>query len=242
MKNIKLTIEYIGTQYAGWQRQEGARTIQGEIERALTCITGENIEIHGSGRTDAGVHALGQVASFNTSSKIPGDKIKYALNQHLPEDIRILKSEEVAEDFHARFSAKAKTYVYRIQTGNVRRPFEQGRAYYVRSQLNISKMESESRKLIGEHDFSAFKSEGSSAKTFVRKIHDLRIDWRDDIVEISVSGNGFLYNMVRIIVGTLIEIGKGKNYDISEVLKSKDRALAGPTAPAHGLYLKSLDY
>lgn len=242
MMNIKIIIEYIGTEYAGWQKQDGIKTIQGEIEKSIKKVTGQEIEIHGSGRTDSGVHAYGQVANFELETNIPADKIKYALNQNLPEDICILDSEKVSEIFHARFSAKSKTYIYRIQTGEVKRAFEKNRAYYIKNSLNVNKMRIEAEKLIGEHDFSSFKTEGSSAKNFVRTIYDIKIYERGDIIEIEISGNGFLYNMVRIIVGTLVEIGKEKNYDISEILAAKNREKAGPTAPPYGLYLKSLSY
>lgn len=240
--NVKITIEYIGTAYAGWQKQEGEKTIQGEIEKALKKITGQDIEIFGSGRTDSGVHAFGQVANFMIDTKIPPDKIKFALNQKLPEDISIIDSRQVPDEFHSRFSAKSKTYVYRIQTGEVKRAFEKNRAYHVYRALDIEKIKSASKEFLGEHDFSAFKTEGSSAKNFVRIIYAIDIRQDRDLVEIEISGNGFLYNMVRIIVGTLIEIGKGREYDISDILLQKNRQNAGPTAPAQGLYLKSVAY
>lgn len=241
--NVKITIEYIGQNYSGWQRQEDRKTVQGKIEEALFHLTGEEIEIFGSGRTDAGVHALGQVANFQTSSKIPADRIKYALNYHLPDDIRILSSEEVDQDFHSRFSAVDKTYIYRLQTGDIRRAFERDRSYFVKGILDLEKMREKAKDFIGEHDFSAFKTEGSSAKNFERIIYFLEIvQSEEDIVEIRICGNGFLYNMVRIISGTLVEIGKGRDYDIPKILQSKDRSQAGPTAPAQGLYLKEVSY
>lgn len=240
--NIIIKIEYDGSSYAGWQKQPDLKTIQGKIEEAIQKVTGENIEIFGSGRTDAGVHALGQVANFEIESKIPAEKFKFAINQHLPEDIRVLSSEKTIEGFHARFSAKRKTYLYRILTGEVKRPFERNIAYFVKGSLDIEKMRSGAIHFIGEHDFSAFKSEGSSARDFVRKIYSLEVIRRGDIIEIEICGNGFLYNMVRIISGTLIEIGKGRVLDIPAILSSKDRSLAGPTAPAHGLFLKEVIY
>ncbi len=240
--NVKIEIEYEGTNYSGWQKQEGVKTIQEEIERALSKITGEAVEIFGSGRTDAGVHALGQVASFNVQTTIPPERIRFALNQHLPEDIRILKSMEVDEGFHARFSARRKTYLYRIQMGEVRRPFERKISYYTKDHLDIQRMCEAAGYFIGEHDFSSFKSEGSTAKDFVRTIYFLDVRQCDDMVEIEITGNGFLYNMVRIIAGTLVEIGRGKEYDISAILAARDRKLAGPTAPAHGLFLKEVLY
>ena len=172
--NIKIKIEYEGSSYSGWQKQANAKTIQSEIERALTKITGNEIEIFASGRTDAGVHSLGQVANFHIESRIPAEKMKFALNQLLPEDIRVLESEEVSEDFHSRFSAKKKTYLYRIQTGEVKRALERNISYFVRGTLDLGKMRNTAQYLVGEHDFSAFKTEGSSATNFVRTIY--RID------------------------------------------------------------------
>lgn len=240
--NIKLTIEYIGTNYCGWQVQQDKATIQQVIKEAIKKVTGETVELTASGRTDSGVHAYGQIANFHTSSKIPPTKFKYALNSHLPLDIRILESVEVNNEFHSRFGAKEKTYIYRIQTGEVKRAFENGISYYTKGNLDVNKMKSSAKFLVGEHDFSAFKSEGSSAKTFTRKIYSLEIIEKQDIIEIEITGNGFLYNMVRIIAGTLIEIGRDKEIDISEVLRSKDRANAGPTAPPQGLFLKNVCY
>lgn len=240
--NIKISVEYIGTNYSGWQKQENASTIQEKIENSIFLITGKPTEVFGSGRTDAGVHALGQVANFEMTSSIPAERVKYALNQHLPKDIRVLSSEEVPEEFHSRFSARHKTYLYKVQTGDVKRCFEDGRAYFVKGSLDIGKMQAAAKEFLGEHDFSAFKSEGSSAKNFVREIYKLDINQVGDIIEIEICGNGFLYNMVRIIAGTLIEIGKGKTFNISEILISKDRGKAGPTVPAQGLFLKEVAY
>lgn len=240
--NIMLQIEYIGTEYSGWQKQNNAKTIQSEIENAILKITGEKVELIASGRTDAGVHALSQVANFHTNSNIPPKQMKYALNSVLNDNIRVIGSYNVNDDFHARFSAKRKTYLYRIQTGDVKRAFEKDRAYYVKGNLDLEQMIIQSKFLIGEHDFSAFKSEGSSAQNFVRTVYELKLTQRDDIIEIEITGNGFLYNMVRIIAGTLIEIGKGREYLIDEILKSKQRINAGPTAPAMGLFLKNVDY
>lgn len=240
--NIKIKIEYEGSSYSGWQKQANAKTIQSEIERALTKITGNEIEIFASGRTDAGVHSLGQVANFHIESRIPAEKMKFALNQLLPEDIRVLESEEVSEDFHSRFSAKKKTYLYRIQTGEVKRALERNISYFVRGTLDLGKMRNTAQYLVGEHDFSAFKTEGSSATNFVRTIYRIDISQKNDIIEIEITGNGFLYNMVRIIVGTLIDAGKGLERDIPQILAMKDRSLAGHTAPAHGLFLKEVFY
>lgn len=240
--NVKLTIEYIGTGFSGWQRQKDSNTIQAEIEGALMKITGEKAELIASGRTDAGVHAFGQVANFHTLTNIPAKQIKYALNANLSENIRIIESCEVQDSFHSRFEAKRKTYIYRIQTGAVRRSFEKNRSFYVKGSLDFQKMQEEARCIIGKHDFSAFKSEGSSAKKFVRTVYSLELRQSGDIIEMEISGNGFLYNMVRLIAGTLIEIGKGRDYSMEKVLESKSRKCAGPTAPAMGLFLKNVEY
>lgn len=240
--NIMLKIEYIGTEFSGWQKQNNARTIQSEIEAAIFKITGEQVELTASGRTDAGVHALAQAANFHTSSNIPPKQMKYAINSVLNENIRIIESFKVDDEFHARFSAKRKTYLYRIQTGDVKRAFEKDRAYYVKGSLDIVAMKSQAKFIVGEHDFSAFKSEGSSAQNFVRTVYDLKLTQIGDIIEMEITGNGFLYNMVRIIAGTLIEIGRGRAYNISEILDSRQRENAGPTAPSMGLFLKNVDY
>lgn len=240
--NIKLTMEYIGTNYCGWQIQQQKNTIQELVQAAIEKVTGEKVELIASGRTDSGVHAFGQVANFHTNSKIPAERFKYALNSHLPEDIRILESIQTNEEFHSRFGAKEKTYIYRIQTGEVKRAFESHISYYAKGSLDVEKMRVASKCLVGEHDFSAFKSEGSSAKTFIRTVYSLEINEIKDIIEIEITGNGFLYNMVRIIAGTLIEIGRGRTYHIPTILKSKDRKQAGPTAPAQGLFLKNVCY
>lgn len=240
--NVKLTIEYIGTSFSGWQKQKKFHTVQAEIESAIMKITGEKARLIASGRTDAGVHAFGQVANFHTNTTIPAKQIKYAINSILSENIRIIESCEVEESFHSRFGAKRKTYIYRIQTGEVRRIFEKNKSFYVKGDLNFKKMQEEACHIIGEHDFSAFKSEGSTAKNFVRTIYSLEMRQIRDIIEIEITGNGFLYNMVRIIAGTLVEIGKDRDYKIKEILESKSKEFAGPKAPAMGLFLKNVDY
>lgn len=240
--NIKLVIEYIGTNYSGWQRQSGRKTVQGEIEQTLELITGVKTELIASGRTDAGVHAYGQVANYHTLSNIPPERIKYALNYNLSKEIRIIESKIVEDKFHSRFGAKRKTYIYRIQTGEVKRAFEENRSYFVKDELDFEKMKESSKYIIGTHDFSAFKSEGSTATNFVRRIYSLDMRQSGDIIELEICGSGFLYNMVRIIAGTLIEIGKGRDYSIPEILESKSRTRSGPTAPAMGLYLKNVEY
>ena len=240
--NIKLTIEYIGTAFSGWQKQQNSNTVQAAIEDAIKKITGKESELTASGRTDAGVHALGQVANFHTDTSIPPERLKYALNSQLNEDIRIIESVQAEDEFHSRFGAKKKTYLYRIQTGDVRRAFEKNRSYYVKGSLDIDKMREQARFIVGEHDFSAFKSEGSSARNFVRTVYSLELRQNGDIIEMEITGNGFLYNMVRIIAGTLIEAGRGRETDVKKILESRSREFAGPTAPAMGLYLKNVCY
>ncbi|MGB5822976.1 MAG: tRNA pseudouridine(38-40) synthase TruA [Proteocatella sp.] len=240
--NVKLTIEYIGTSFSGWQKQKKFNTVQAEIESAIMKITGEKAILIASGRTDAGVHAFAQVANFHTSTNIPAIQLKYALNSILHDNIKILESCEVEDSFHSRFGAKRKTYLYRIQTGDIRRSFERNRSFYVKGDLNFEKMQEEASYIIGEHDFSAFKSEGSTAKNFIRTIYSLELRQNRDIIEMEISGNGFLYNMVRLIAGTLVEIGKDREYSMKEILDSKSRTFAGPTAPAMGLFLKNVAY
>jgi len=241
-QNILLKIQYIGTHYCGWQRQNNGESIQEEIETAIYKVTGKQVNLIGSGRTDSGVHALGQVANFVIDTNIPSGKIKYAINHYLPEDIRILESKNIEDSFHARYSSKKKTYCYRINMNSIESPFEKNRSYFVGKNLNLHKMIDESKFLIGEHDFAAFQSEGSSVKTTVRIIYSLEINCENNIVEIHISGNGFLYNMVRIIAGTLIEIGKGKDYSIIDIISSGQRGNAGPTAPACGLFMEKVEY
>jgi len=244
MRNIKLIIEYDGTNYSGWQRQLNAPSIQQAIEEAVLRITGEGVPVIGAGRTDSGVHARGQVANFFTSSSIPPERFSYALNSVLPKDIRILHSEEVPPDFHARYSAKGKRYRYSM----VLRPhgLAIGSQYYyhVREPLRTEPMEKAAKILIGTHDFRAFQAKGSSAKTTVRTVYRSDLIWEEPYLYYDIQGNGFLYNMVRIIVGTLIEIGKGKFpwERMEELLKTGDRNLAGPTAPPHGLSLEEVYY
>lgn len=244
MRNIKLTIEYDGTNYAGWQRQKNAVTIQQKVEQAIEDVTGKVSEAIGSSRTDAGVHAKGFVCNFLTESKIPADKFKKALNSFLPEDIVILKSEEVEINFHGRFNSLGKTYEYTILTGEQRPAIGRNYMYYFHRKLDIESMRSGSRYILGTHDFSAFKNAGSSVKTSVRTIKELDIVEDGNIIRFIITGDGFLYNMVRIIVGTLLEVGVGrfKPEDVLDILNSKDRSKAGRSVPANGLCLKEVFY
>lgn len=244
MNNIKLTLEYDGTNYYGWQKQKGMKTIQGEIEEALLLVTKEPCEVTGSSRTDAGVHAKGFVANFKTNSNVPPERFREALNIKLPNDIVVIKSEKVEEYFHARYCAKGKTYEYYILNDQVPSALMRNQVYHYKYDLNIEEMKKGATQFIGTHDFAAFKTQGSSVKGSIRTIFDVKVEKIEKIIKISVSGDGFLYNMVRIIVGTLIEVGRGKNKPeyIKEIITKKDRKLAGFCVPAKGLFLKEVYY
>ena len=243
MRNLKLTIQYDGTRYCGWQKQPNSSGIQGTIEYAIYEITKEKVNITGSGRTDAGVHALGQVANFKTRSSIPANRFPDALNAKLPKDISIIDCQEVSEDFHSRYSATGKIYRYLIYNKPYRSPLYKDTSYHVRYDLDIQKMRSEAKSLLGTHEFKGFMSSGSSVKDTVRTIHNITIEESGDLIVLEVEGNGFLYNMVRIIVGTLVDIGRGRiDKSMEEIIASQDRGEAGHTAPAHGLFLKKVDY
>ncbi len=261
MRNIKLTIEYDGTSYCGWQVQKSHRSqvtghksqsIQGTIEKALRKILQEKIRLIASGRTDAGAHALAQVANFKTSSHIPLEKLQKALNALLPGDIKIVKAEEKAMDFHSRFNAKSKVYRYTILNRNYPSAFLRNTAYFYPYGLDIKLMRKASCCLLGKHDFKAFCASGSGAKNTVRIVKKIAIKravyapyaMRYTLITIDIEADGFLYNMARNIVGTLIEAGRGRfsgGY-FKKILVSKDRKLAGPTLPAHGLCLLEVKY
>ena len=244
MKNIKLTIEYDGTNYSGWQNQENAITIQEKLEIAISKITGEKISLIGSGRTDAGVHALGQVANFKTNSSIPGDKYKFTLNNILPEDITIIDSKEVDLNFHSRFSAVKKRYKYRIYTRKMPSAIYRNVSFHYKHDLDIDKMIEASKYFLGTHDFASFKGRKSVVKGTIRTIYKLDIEKVDNFIEITIEGNSFLRYMVRNIVGTLINVGSGKTKaeDIPNIIKSENRNCAGKTAPAQGLFLEKVYY
>jgi len=243
MKNIMLVIEYDGTNYFGWQRQPKKTTVQGEIEKAIKIISNEEVNLMASGRTDAKVHAFGHVANFHFNGRIPPQNISKALNAILPEDIAIKLSKEVDMDFHSRYSARGKTYIYRIYNCETKSPVERNYSYHVKDELDMDKMIQESKKLLGEHDFIGFSSTNSSIKTTTRRIHYIKISKQDKIIEMEITGNAFLYNMVRIIAGTLVEIGRGRiKVPIDEIIASKNRDMAGPTAPPQGLFLKKVNY
>ena len=244
MRNIKLTIEYDGKDFDGWQKQPNKLNIQGEIERAIKEITGEEINLIASGRTDAGVHALGQIANFKTESNIPIEKIPIALNSKLKKSIRVIEAEEVEERFHSRYTCKRKTYRYIINNSPNGTAIYRNLEYHFPIALNVKKMNEAIKYFIGEHDFKGFKSSGTSSKSSVRTIYDAIVYKENNRIIIELTGNGFLYNMVRIIAGTLIEVGLGKikPKEIPEIISSKDRTMAGKTLPPNGLYLVKVEY
>ena len=244
MRNIKLTIEFDGTCFGGWQSQKNARAVQDVVNAAIHKLTGEMIDVMGSSRTDSGVHALGLIANFRTESSIPPDKFAYALNTVLPEDVVIRKSEEANVDFHARYGAKRKKYRYLILNSTYPSAIMRYRAYHVDKRLNFGAMQEAVPYFLGTHDFSAFRASGSKIRSSERIIMETSLDKREDILEFEITGNGFLYNMVRIIAGTLVDVGMGRiaPYDIPSIIESKDRRKAGITAPAHGLYLVEVFY
>ena len=244
MRNIKLTIEYDGREYHGWQKQPNKLNIQGEIEKAIQTITGETVELIGSGRTDAGVHAFAQVANFKIESDFPIEKIAIAINSQLKQSIRIKKAEEVEENFHSRYHCHKKTYAYIIDNSEQGTAIYRHLTYHVPQSLNIEAKQEAANYLMGEHDFSSFKSSGTSSKSSVRIIYVAQILKEQERVVIQLTGNGFLYNMVRIIAGTLLEIGLGekKPEEMKEILEAKDRQKAGKTLPATGLFLMNVEY
>ena len=244
MRNIKLTIEYDGKDFNGWQKQPNKLNIQGEIERSIKDITGEDVDLIASGRTDAGVHALGQVANFKTDSNIPVEKIPIALNTKLKRSIRILAAEEVDERFHSRYNCKKKTYKYVINNSANVTAIYRNLEYNFSQELNVDKMNEAVKYFIGEHDFKGFKASGTSSKSSVRTIYDAKVYKNGDRVNIELTGNGFLYNMVRIISGTLIDVGIGKILpeEVPDIINSKERTKAGKTLPPNGLYLIKVEY
>ena len=244
MRNIKLTIEYDGKDFNGWQKQPTKLNIQGEIERAIELITGEEVDLTASGRTDAGVHAIAQVANFKTNSNLPVEKFAIAINSKLKKSIRIQKAEEVEERFHSRYNCRQKTYRYIINNGEQGSAIYRNLEYFVPTKLNVIEMKKAIKHFEGEHDFKGFKASGTSSKSSVRTIYKTSIKEEGDRIILELTGNGFLYNMVRIISGTLVDVGLGKikAEEIPEIINSKDRTMAGKTLPPYALYLVKVEY
>ena len=245
MKNYKIIVQYDGTRYDGWQKQVNTEnTIQGKIEKIIEKMVSEPVEIHGSGRTDAGVHAKGQVANFHLSTDLSEDEILEYLNLYLPKDIAITSISTVNDRFHSRLNAKGKKYEYRIGTNKIRNVFARNYIYHLGYGLDMDKMRTAAKYLEGEHDFIGFCSLKKMKKSSVRTIHHITIREEEGEVRIAVEGDGFLYNMVRIIAGTLIEVGSGRMVPeaINDILQSGNRQEAGPTAPSCGLSLIEVYY
>ena len=247
MRNIRLMIEYDGSRYQGWQRLGGdsnTNTIQGKLETVLSKMTKEDIKITGSGRTDAGVHAYGQVANFHTNSLYSCKEFKESLTKYLPSDIGILKVEEAGDRFHSRLNAKSKTYLYRISLPEVPNVFDRKYLWKFPESLDVTRMQQAANYFIGIHDFKGFSSIKKTKKSTIREIYSVFIQQTDQEIQITYKGNGFLHNMVRILTGTLVEIGRGtmNPEDILEVYQTKDRKKAGMTAPPQGLFLVKVEY
>ncbi len=244
MKRVRLIVAYDGTNYHGWQVQKNGITIESELNRCLSELLQETIEVIGASRTDAGVHALGNVAVFDTQSRMPAEKISYALNQRLPEDIRIQKSEEVAADWHPRYCDSRKTYEYRIYRGEFPMPVKRLYSLFTYRPLDVAKMQEAAKYFVGEHDFKSFCQVHAQVDSTVRTVYEVSVYEEGSDVVIRVTGGGFLYNMVRIMAGTLMEVGQGKRKpeEIAEIIEAKNREAAGPTAPAHGLMLVKYEF
>ena len=255
MPTFKITVAYDGGPFVGWQRQTNGTSVQGLIEDALRTLDDRDVTVHGAGRTDAGVHALGQVASFTLRRDITAAVVQKALNNHLPDAVRIVSAEDAPASFHARFGAKSKMYRYRIWNADVASPFQQSHAWFVRGALALDAMQAAARPLEGRHDFAAFQAADGTQRTTEREVFASRLVAEADdsgvpgrssgrLITYEISGNGFLRHMVRTIAGSLVEVGSGRRGSewMSEVIASRDRTGAGPTAPAHGLFLVRVDY
>jgi len=244
LRNLKLTIAYDGSNYHGWQVQPNGMTVQEELEKAAAKFSGQQSRMDGSGRTDAGVHAWGQVASWRYAGELPSERIQAAFNSLLPEDIAVRRVEEMRTSFHARKSARAKTYLYTIDNGRVANPLLRNYAWHVRQPLDFNSLQQASRFLVGEHDFLSFKAVDGETATSKRTIIQARWLKRGSYLLFFVKGDGFLKNMVRIIVGTLVDFGRGKYRPLkmAEIISVRNRTAAGITAPAQGLILRSVDY
>ncbi len=241
---VCLVVAYDGTNYHGWQIQNNGITIESELNRALSALLGEDIQVIGASRTDSGVHAMGNIAVFDTASRMPAEKVSYALNQRLPEDIRIMRSYEVAGDWHPRHCASRKTYEYRIYRGEFPMPLRRLYTHFSYHEYDVARMREAAAYLVGEHDFKSFCQTGAQTETTVRTVLKCEVEEQGAELVIRVCGNGFLYNMVRIIAGTLMEVGRGRKApeDIPKILAALDREAAGPTAPARGLTLIKYEF
>lgn len=245
MRNIKVILQYEGTRYQGWQRQESTEnTIQGKLETLLTKMCGKKVEVDGSGRTDAGVHALGQVANFHIDIEMSAEEIMEYMNAYLPEDIAVIAAEEASKRFHSRLNAKGKTYRYRVINSKIPHIFDRRYAYAIPEKLDMEAMKRAAEFFIGTHDFKAFTSNKRSKKSTVRTIEEIKIEKSGDIIDMTFCGNGFLYHMVRIMTGTLLEVGLHKRDEaqIEELLGGGTRAEAGMLVPAKGLTLVEVRY
>ena len=240
---VKMIVAYDGTNYKGWQVQPNGITIEEVLNKNLSNLLGEQIVVSGASRTDSGVHSLGNIAVFDTNTRIPADKIAFALNQRLPEDIVVQGSCEVEDGWHPRYQNSRKTYEYRILNRTFRMPTRRLDTYFYHYPLDVEKMKKAVSYLEGEHDFKSFCAIGAQVKTTVRTIYACDVEKEGDIITIRVTGNGFLYNMVRIIAGTLVQVGGGaiEPEAVKEILAKKDRSAAGPTAPAHGLTMMGIE-
>jgi tRNA pseudouridine38-40 synthase len=239
-----MQIAYDGSRFFGWQRQEGFLSVQQALEEAYASTTGRTIVVHGAGRTDTGVHALRQVAHAHVDTRLDDDRLRHALNHHLGGGAVVRRLETCRDDFHARFDARGKRYMYLVATSRFRPPFAEKLAHWIDQPLDFAALREASRAFVGEHDFSALATQGSPRKSNVRRIASVHFIARREVFAIVVQGDGFLYNMVRTIAGTLLDVGRGKLAPrrVAEILASKDRTTAGPTAPAQGLYLASVLY
>lgn len=244
MCTVKMIVQYDGSKYHGWQRQKNISSVQGTIEKELRSILNKDINIDGSGRTDAGVHAFGQCFSFKEELPMPVEQLRYILNRSLPADIFILSAEEESESFHARYSAIAKTYEYHILLGKSRDPFRAPYCFYYPYKVDIEAIKQAMPAFVGTHDFRTFMASGSNKEETIRTIYQMTLSQVDDVLKITMTGDGFLYNMVRIIVGTLLHVGNGKidAQSLPEIIMSKNRNRARFTAPANGLYLQHVFY
>ncbi len=244
MKRVKLVVAYDGTNYCGWQIQPNGTTIESVLNEHLSALLKEDITVTGASRTDSGVHSLGNVAIFDTNTKMPAEKISFALNQKLPEDIVVQDSCEVPFDWHPRYQKGRKTYEYRILNRTFRDPTRRLDTYFYHYPLDVEAMQQAATYLEGEHDFKSFCAVGAQVKTTTRTLYCCKVEKENDIITIRVTGNGFLYNMVRIIAGTLIQVGNGtiRPEEMPAILEACDRNAAGPTAPAHGLTMIGIQY